>query len=101
MSPESTSPTDTMPADFFRHADDRFDVIVHAAAVVGGRAMIDGNPLALAVNLELDAALFQWALPGPGRAGSSTCPRRPCTRWGCNSASTGSLPSLDVSFRTR
>ena len=39
--------------------------------------MIDGNPLALAVNLEPDAALFQWARQ-PGRAGCCTCPpRRP------------------------
>lgn len=46
----------------------RFDLVVHAAAVVGGRAVIDGNPLALAVNLELDAAMFQWALrTRPGR----------------------------------
>ena len=41
---------------------------IHAAAIVGGRAKIDGNPLALAVNLELDAAMFQWALrTRPGR----------------------------------
>ena len=54
--------------DFFREDMRRFDVVVHCAAVVGGRATIDGDPLALAVNLELDAALFQWAARArPGR----------------------------------
>lgn len=42
--------------------------MVHAAAVVGGRETIDNNPLAQAVNLELDAALFAWARRArPGR----------------------------------
>lgn len=45
-----------------------FDVVVHAAAVVGGREVIDGDPLAQAVNLELDAAMFRWAArTRPGR----------------------------------
>jgi nucleoside-diphosphate-sugar epimerase len=50
------------------HTGSCFDVVVHAAAVIGGRAKIDGDPLALAVNLELDAALFRWAVrTQPGR----------------------------------
>ena len=54
--------------DFFSASGDRFDLVVHCAAVVGGRALIDGPPLALAVNLELDAAMFRWALrTRPGR----------------------------------
>jgi nucleoside-diphosphate-sugar epimerase len=49
--------------DFFRHDNARgYDLVVHCAAVVGGRKLIDGAPLALASNLELDAGLFQWAL---------------------------------------
>lgn len=48
--------------------DLKVDLVVHCAAVVGGRALIDGAPLALAANLELDAGLFQWALcTRPGR----------------------------------
>lgn len=44
------------------------DLVVHCAAVVGGRAMIDGSPLETAVNLELDAAMFRWAAKArPGR----------------------------------
>lgn len=54
--------------DFFRKDSTHFDLVIHCAAVVGGRATIDGAPLALASNLELDAGLFQWALrTKPGR----------------------------------
>lgn len=56
--------------EFFREAGNapHFDLVVHCAAVVGGRVMIDGAPMALAVNLELDAAMFQWAMRArPGR----------------------------------
>lgn len=46
-----------------------FDLVVHCAAVVGGRTMIDGAPLLLAAeDLSIDAALFRWALRArPGR----------------------------------
>lgn len=48
---------------------DRFDLVVHAAAVVGGRTFIDGNPAELAAyDLELDAVLWRYALARrPGR----------------------------------
>jgi len=59
------------PADaleFFAAYEGSFDLAVHCAAVVGGRAVIDGDPLAQAVNLQLDAAMFRWALRAkPGR----------------------------------
>lgn len=54
--------------DFFRHHRQHFDLVIHLAAVVGGRAKIEGEPLALAVDLALDAELFGWALrTKPGR----------------------------------
>ena len=34
----------------------------HLAAVVGGRATIDGNPMAVAIDLALDALFFNWAV---------------------------------------
>src|SRR5262245_3775042 len=37
-----------------------YDLVVHAAAVVGGRQTIDGAPLDVAVNFELDAAYLRW-----------------------------------------
>lgn len=48
--------------DFFRTNNEHFDKVIHLAAVVGGRKMIEGEPLALAVDLEIDAALFSWAM---------------------------------------
>ena len=40
----------------------RFDLIVHAAAAEPHRAAIDGKPMLLAKNLQLDAAMFGWAV---------------------------------------
>lgn len=48
--------------DFFRTNDKHFDLVVHCAAVVGGRTKIDGAPLDVAVDLAIDAELFQWAM---------------------------------------
>lgn len=55
--------------DYFRRFDHRFDLVVHCAAVVGGRTMIDGEPLRLAAeDLSIDAEMFRWALrTRPGR----------------------------------
>lgn len=53
---------------FFAADDTYFDVVIHLAAVVGGRATIEGNPLAVATDLAIDSDLFQWALrTRPGR----------------------------------
>lgn len=53
----------------FRLDGRQFDLVVHCAAVVGGRTMIDGEPLRLAAeDLSIDALLFSWALrTRPGR----------------------------------
>lgn len=49
--------------DFFRTDDRRFDLVFHCAATVGGRVGIDENAAFLgANNLQLDGALFEWAL---------------------------------------
>jgi len=54
--------------DFFRTNNTKFDLVIHLAAVVGGRKMIEGEPLALAVDLAIDAEMFGWALrTKPGR----------------------------------
>jgi UDP-glucose 4-epimerase len=47
--------------DLFRREERRFDVVVHCAAMVGGRLQIEEAPLAQGLNLELDAAMFGWA----------------------------------------
>jgi nucleoside-diphosphate-sugar epimerase len=54
--------------DFFRKSDTSFDMVIHLAAVVGGRETIEREPLKVAVDLSIDAELFQWALrTKPGR----------------------------------
>jgi nucleoside-diphosphate-sugar epimerase len=53
---------------FFAKNTNHFDLVVHLAAIVGGRETIDGQPMAVAVDLAIDADLFQWALrTKPGR----------------------------------
>lgn len=54
---------------FFRHTAERFDLLVHCAAIVGGREGIDFNAANLMVsNLEMDALMFDYALrTKPGR----------------------------------
>jgi nucleoside-diphosphate-sugar epimerase len=39
----------------------QYDVVIHLAAIVGGRATIDGEPLTVATDLGIDAAFFNWA----------------------------------------
>jgi nucleoside-diphosphate-sugar epimerase len=46
--------------DYFRNADSRYDLAIHCAAVVGGRASIDGSPLGVATNLALDSWYMRW-----------------------------------------
>jgi nucleoside-diphosphate-sugar epimerase len=48
--------------DFFRKDNTHFHKVIHLAAVVGGRKMIEGFPLALAVDLSIDAEMFGWAM---------------------------------------
>jgi nucleoside-diphosphate-sugar epimerase len=47
---------------FFAHTTDTdFDYALHLAAMVGGRLMIERNPLVVADDLSIDAAYWQWA----------------------------------------
>jgi nucleoside-diphosphate-sugar epimerase len=48
--------------DFFRTNETTYDLVIHLAAVVGGRKKIEDEPLSLAVDLAIDADLFAWAL---------------------------------------
>jgi nucleoside-diphosphate-sugar epimerase len=54
--------------DFFKINKEYYDLVIHLAAVVGGRATIEGSPLSVAVDLSIDSELFGWALrTRPGR----------------------------------
>lgn len=46
---------------FAREKDTDFDYALHLAAMVGGRLMIEQNPLAVADDLSIDAEYWQWA----------------------------------------
>lgn len=39
---------------------DRFNDVFHFAAIVGGRAKIDGDPMMVALDLAIDAEFFYW-----------------------------------------
>lgn len=46
---------------FKNNGDSDFDYVLHLAAMVGGRAMIENKPLAVADDLAIDAEYWQWA----------------------------------------
>ena len=46
---------------FVERKDSDFDYVFHLAAVVGGRLMIENNPLAVSDDLSIDAQYWQWA----------------------------------------
>lgn len=48
--------------DFFKQNDSHFDLVIHLAAVVGGRQTIENSPISVAVDLSIDAEFFGWAL---------------------------------------
>lgn len=48
--------------DFFKKDDSQYDLVVHLAAIVGGRESIEGRPMAVADNLSIDSEFFQWCL---------------------------------------
>lgn len=49
--------------DFFRQdKDTKFDLVIHLAAIVGGRETIEGDPIAVATDLSIDAEMFNWAV---------------------------------------
>jgi len=54
--------------DFFKANKRKFDLVIHLAAIVGGRETIEGQPLSVATDLSIDAEMFNWALStGQGR----------------------------------
>lgn len=54
--------------EFFAFNREKYDLVIHLAAIVGGRATIEGNPLSVATDLAIDSDFFNWALlTKPGR----------------------------------
>ena len=48
--------------EFFAESSYQFDLVIHLAAIVGGRESIEGRPLAVADNFSIDSEFFQWCL---------------------------------------
>lgn len=48
--------------DYFKATNTPYDLLIHAAANVGGRKAIDESPLWVAENLEIDRSMFEWAI---------------------------------------
>ena len=48
--------------EFFSESTEQFDMIIHLAAVVGGRLTIENQPLSVAEDLAIDAMMFNWAV---------------------------------------
>lgn len=48
--------------DFFKTCNNQFDLIIHLAAIVGGRDTIENDPLAIGTDLSIDAEFFNWAV---------------------------------------
>ena len=47
--------------NFYGLKSEKFSDIFHFAAIVGGRAKIDGDPMMVALDLSIDAEFFYWA----------------------------------------
>ena len=47
---------------FKKNKKKKFDYVLHLAAIVGGREVIENNPLAVASDLTIDSNFWQWCL---------------------------------------
>ena len=47
---------------FFNSPQPHFDYVFHLAAMVGGRLMIENNPIAVGEDLSIDSEFWQWAV---------------------------------------
>lgn len=48
--------------DFCKYNTDYYDLVIHLAAIVGGRSTIENNPLSVALDLSIDSEFFNWIL---------------------------------------
>lgn len=48
-----------------QHKAGAFDLVIHLAAVVGGRLKIEGDPLAVATDLAIDSDFWNWIVRNP------------------------------------
>ena len=48
--------------DYFKHSTQVFDLVIHLAAIVGGRETIENEPLSVATDLSIDSEFFNWVI---------------------------------------
>jgi len=51
--------------NYFKSKNESFDLILHLAAVVGGRVLMENDPICIAENLTIDVELFKYAIKQP------------------------------------
>ena len=51
--------------DFFKKNKPNYDLIIHLAAVVGGRVNLEKNQIAVATDLSIDSDFFNWVKDAP------------------------------------
>ena len=47
---------------FFSESTKKFDLVIHLAAIVGGRETIENEPLSVATDLSIDSEFFNWVI---------------------------------------
>jgi nucleoside-diphosphate-sugar epimerase len=48
--------------DYFKKNNKKFNLVINLAAIVGGREVIENNPLAVAEDLEIDSSFWRWVI---------------------------------------
>ena len=48
--------------DYFKQSNQVFDLVIHLAAIVGGRETIENEPLSVATDLSIDSEFFNWVI---------------------------------------
>ncbi len=46
--------------DFLKNSNESFRLVIHAAAIVGGRSVIENDPLLVSRNITFDTEMFRW-----------------------------------------
>ena len=48
--------------EYFKKSRKKFNLVINLAAIVGGREVIENNPLAVAEDLEIDSSFWRWVI---------------------------------------
>jgi GDP-L-fucose synthase len=48
--------------EYFKKKFNKYNLVINLAAIIGGREIIENNPLAVAEDLEIDTSFWRWAI---------------------------------------